>query len=105
MARNQVRSGSLVELKIVPAIGEVCRRHCVHWNKLRIFTLLRDRPLQIGHENPAGCNHNPAALLVCAVQTTKFSLAQPSLKLHRIPRHRFPPLHQSVLVLYQIEND
>jgi hypothetical protein len=30
MARNQVRSGSLVEAKIVPAIGEVCRRHAVH---------------------------------------------------------------------------
>ena len=31
MARNQVRSGTLVEAKIVPAISEVCRRQDVHW--------------------------------------------------------------------------
>jgi hypothetical protein len=31
MARNQVRSGTLVEAKIVPAISEVCRRQDEHW--------------------------------------------------------------------------
>ena len=31
MARNPVRSGTLVEAKIVPAISEVCRRQDVHW--------------------------------------------------------------------------
>jgi len=30
MARNQTRSGSLVAAKMVPAIGEVCRRHVLH---------------------------------------------------------------------------
>jgi hypothetical protein len=30
MARNQIRSGRCVEAKIVPAIGEVCRRQSVH---------------------------------------------------------------------------
>ena len=31
MARNQVRSGTLVEAKNVPAISEVCRRQDAHW--------------------------------------------------------------------------
>jgi hypothetical protein len=31
MARNQVHSGTLVALKIVPAIKDVCRRQAVHW--------------------------------------------------------------------------
>ncbi len=31
LTRRQVRSGTLVEAKIVPAISEVCRRQDVHW--------------------------------------------------------------------------
>src|SRR5271165_1161986 len=54
IARNQVRSGSLVEAKIVPAIGEVCRRHAVHWNRPRVFTTLCSRPSHAGHTNPSG---------------------------------------------------
>jgi hypothetical protein len=30
MAQNQTFSGNLVDAKIVPAIGEVCRRHVLH---------------------------------------------------------------------------
>jgi hypothetical protein len=30
MARNQVRSGTLVAAKMVPAVSEVCRRQAVH---------------------------------------------------------------------------
>jgi len=35
MARNHSRSGRWVEAKMVPAIGEVWRRHALHWNRPR----------------------------------------------------------------------
>src|SRR6185437_16298667 len=48
MARNQVRSGSLVDAKMVPAIGEVCRRQAVHWNRPRLLTRPCRRPRKPG---------------------------------------------------------
>jgi hypothetical protein len=30
-----MRSGNLLEAKIVPALTEVCLRHALHWNKRR----------------------------------------------------------------------
>jgi hypothetical protein len=49
---------------------------------------------------PPARNHDRPALLLCAVQTIKFSLTQPFLKLDFIPSHRFPPPYLNVLVLY-----
>ncbi len=40
IARNHVRSGSLVDAKIVPAIGDVWRRQVLHWNKSRVLSSL-----------------------------------------------------------------
>jgi hypothetical protein len=40
MARNQVRSGTLVAAKMVPAVSEVCRRQALHWNSWRDRTSL-----------------------------------------------------------------
>src|SRR5215218_11132655 len=54
MARNHLRSGSLVEAKIVPAMAEVCRRQAVHWNSARLRTTLCGRPPQAGQMNPSG---------------------------------------------------
>ena len=39
MARNQVRSGTLVEAKIAPAISEACRPQDVHRQRSRVLRL------------------------------------------------------------------
>ena len=54
MARNQVRSGTLVAAKMVPAVGEVCRRQARHWNKPRVLISLWLAPPQTGHSKPSG---------------------------------------------------
>src|SRR3954465_7839207 len=54
MARNQVRSVTLVAAKMVPAVSEVWRRQALHWNSWRdLIALWRRRP-QIGHSKPSG---------------------------------------------------
>ena len=35
MALNQIVSGSLVDAKMVPAIGDVCRLQALHWKRPR----------------------------------------------------------------------
>jgi esterase/lipase superfamily enzyme len=35
MARNQIRSATLVAAKMVPAVSEVWRRQALHWNSWR----------------------------------------------------------------------
>ena len=90
MARNQVRSGRLVEAKIVPAIGEVCRRQAVHWKRCRVFTIAvcrRRRPGIRSHRASASDNHRrgTAPRYRTAVRTR---FAEPFLELHRVASHR-----------------
>jgi hypothetical protein len=54
MARNHRHSGTWVEAKIVPAMGEVWRRQALHWNRPRDFTSQYARPPQAGHSKPFG---------------------------------------------------
>ena len=54
MARNQIRSGSLVAAKMVPAVSEVCRRQAGHWNSRRDVTSLWRGSPQTGHSKPLG---------------------------------------------------
>src|SRR3954449_10148033 len=54
MARNHSCSDTWVEAKIVPAIGEVCRRQALQWNSPRDLTAQYARPPQAGHSKPFG---------------------------------------------------
>ena len=56
IALNQMRSGSLLEANMVPALTEVCLRQALHWNKRRAprFTRQWPCPRQSGHSNPSG---------------------------------------------------
>src|SRR3954468_14809589 len=54
MARNHSCSDTWVEAKIVPAIGEVCRRQALQWNSPRDLTSQYARPPQAGHSKPFG---------------------------------------------------
>src|SRR4051812_39091902 len=54
MTRNHSCSDTWVEAKIVPAIGEVCRRQALQWNSPRDLTAQYARPPQAGHSKPFG---------------------------------------------------
>jgi hypothetical protein len=57
MARNQILRGTLVAAKMVPAIGDVCRRQALHRNSLRVLTSPWVVPPQAGHSKPSGQRH------------------------------------------------
>ena len=59
MAANHKRSGNLLAAKMVPARTEVCLRHALHWNSLRVprVTTQCALPSQSGHSNPFGQRH------------------------------------------------
>ncbi len=59
MAENHSFSGSLLAAKMVPARTEVCLRHALHWNSLRVprVTTQCALPPQSGHSKPFGHRH------------------------------------------------
>ena len=68
MATNQIRSGSLLEAKTVPARTDVCLRQELHWNSLRVprLTVQCDLPPQSGHSKPFGQRHLTSAVWHCS---------------------------------------